>query len=153
MTDEMPKDQTFWNIVAFVIFIVLFVLSFLSLTDGLRHFHWLYLLGPFDIAILSLATFRVIRLVTFDKITAFARNWFLDLNESGVSVKPTGGFRRTIAELQECLWCTGLWAALLVATLYFSTDMGRFLVVILALAAIGSLLQNASSMVGRIGNK
>lgn len=147
----MPKDQAVWNAVFSLLFLVLFVTFFWGLTDGLDNFTWLYLLSTMDIVLLSLATFRIIRLITYDKIFNFVRQWFLVRQEDGSYVKPAGGPRRTIAELIECIWCTGLWAALGVSVLYFAADIGRFLVIILAVAAVGTLLQNISQMIARVG--
>ncbi len=149
--NELPKDQALWNAVFAIAFIGIAVVLFWGLTDGLRHYHWLYFLNAFDIAIISLATFRIIRLVSYDKIFAFVRNWFVVRQPDGSYAKQGGGPRRTIAELLECLWCTGLWATLLVTTLYFGADIGRFIVIILAVAAIGSFLQNFSQLVSRLG--
>jgi len=150
--EHMPNDQARWNAVFSFGFLVLFAFFFWGLTDGLDRFAWLYLLSAMDIVLLTLATFRIVRLVTFDKIFTFVRNWFLNKQGDGTYVKPPQGPRRTIAELMECLWCTGLWAALLVSFLYFSSDIGRFFVIILAVAALGSFFQLISQMVGRIGH-
>lgn len=149
--EKVPKDQGVWNAVASIGFLVVFVFAFISLTDTLG-MSWLYTLGTFDVAIISLATFRLIRLVTFDKIFAFVRNWFMDETASGW-VKPAKGVRRLIAELIECIWCTGLWAALLATVLYLSSPMGYFFVLILAVAALGSFFQNVSKTVAAISER
>ena len=149
--DSMPKDQALWNTVFSLVFLAAFAFLFFGLTDGLDRFEWLYLMDTMDVAIISLATFRLIRLTTYDKMFAFVRHWFLIRQEDGSYTKPTSGPRRTVAELMECLWCTGLWSALFASVLYFAADIGRFLVIILAVAAVGSFLQLFSQMVGRVG--
>ena len=151
MHNTLPSDQGAWNVVFSVIFFLLFVVFFWGLTDGFNDFAWLYLVTPFDITIIALATFRAIRLLSYDKIFAFARNLFLVRQSDGTYQKEGGGPRRTIAELLECLWCTGLWAALFLTTLYFAAAVGQFFVVVLAIAAVGSLLQNFSQMIARVG--
>lgn len=166
-----PKDQALWNAIFSVAFLVLFALFYWINTDGLDMLQWIAAIGVFDITIMALATFRIVRLVSYDKIFAFVRNFFLDpiapaspVGEehacencrSGAAPgykKPPGGPRRTVAELLECMWCTGLWAALGVAFLYFLAPPARLLVIILAIAAVGSFLQNVSQMIGRIGQK
>ncbi|QSH39545.1 DUF1360 domain-containing protein [Candidatus Kaiserbacteria bacterium] len=145
------KDQAVWNALFSLLFLLLLISAFWGLTNGLDSFKWLYVLDSMDIAILALATFRIVRLVTFDKIFTFVRNIFMDLQEDGSYEKPERGIRRTVAELIECIWCTGLWAALPIVTLYFIADIGRFFVLVLAVAALGSFLQLFSQMVGRIG--
>ena len=149
--DAMPKDQGMWNAIFALIFFGVFGILFWSLTDGLDRFDWLFLVDTMDIVIISLATFRMIRLTSSDKMFAFVRNSFLDKQEDGMYQKPPGGPRRTVAELVECLWCTGLWGALFVSVVYFAADIGRFFVILLAVAAVGSFLQLLSQMVARIG--
>ncbi len=149
--NTMPKDQGMWNAIFAILFFLIFGFLFWGLTDGFDRFDWLFLMDTMDIVIISLATFRMIRLTSFDKMFAFIRNWFLDKQEDGTYRKPPGGPRRTVAELVECLWCTGLWGALFVIVVYFTADIGRFFVILLAVAAVGSFLQLLSQMIGRIG--
>lgn len=150
--EKMPNDQGKWNAIFSIVFLALFCFLYFGLTNGLDNMRWIFYIGAFDVVILSLATYRVVRLVTYDKIFAFVRNWFLD-EVDGRKVKPQGGPRRTIAELIECIWCTGLWGALGVTVVYFALPVGRLFVIILAVAAVGSFLQNFSQMVARIGTK
>lgn len=150
--NDFSRDQAVWNTIFTGLFFLLLSYFFFSLTDGLDTFEWLFLLDRFDIVILSLATFRIVRLVVYDKIFQFVRNWFFDDVAAGQGTKPPRGVRRTIAELIECQWCVGLWGALFVTFLYLSFDVGRFFVLILAIAAVGSFLQNISKMIARIGN-
>ncbi len=125
-----------------------FVIAFFAavLVIGPWHMKDIYRFDFFDAAILGFATFRLIRLVTFDKIFGFVRAWFMDERE-GTLHKPHGGFRRLMAELIECVWCTGLWAALFVTTAYVALPFGRFFVIVLAIAAMGTFLQNISKAV------
>jgi len=149
---QMPKDQGMWNAIFSIAFLFLFAVLYFGLTDGLDKIRWIFFITTFDIAILSLATYRVVRLISYDKIFAFVRNWFLD-EVDGAYIKPAGGPRRTIAELIECIWCTGLWAAPGVTVMYFALPIGRLFVIILAVAAVGSFLQNVSQMIARLGVK
>lgn len=147
----MPKDQALWNAIFMGLFLLFFMLSFWTLTDGLDTYEWFYGISAFDIVLISLATYRLVRLASVDKIFTFVRNMFLVKQVDGTYIKQGGGPRRTVAELLECIWCTGLWASLFTTTLYFSFDVGYFLVLVLAVAAVGSFLQNFSQMIARIG--
>ena len=145
---EMSKDQGLWNFIFGVVFLGLALLFFAWISRGSQYFQWLYLVDVFDLVVIALATFRLVRLVTFDKIFASVRHMFLVRQADGSYTKPDGGPRRTVAELMECLWCTGIWAALCATTLYFISDFGRFLTIILAVAAVGSFLQAYSRTMG-----
>lgn len=144
--EHTPKDQAAWNALAMVAFIVAFLGTVLII--GPWNLRELYQLDFFDLTVLGLATLRVIRLITFDKIFGFVRQWFLD-ERDGAWHKPHGGFRRLIAELIECIWCTGLWAALAVTALYLVFPLGRFFVIILAVSALGTVLQNVSKALAK----
>ena len=81
---------------------------------------------PFDALLMALATFRITRLIVYDKITRWFRELFADsreFTEGGVTyveIKPFGsGFRHTIHDLLECPWCIGIWSALVVVFFYF----------------------------------
>jgi hypothetical protein len=153
--EDMPGDQAFWNTVAMVTFAAMSILAFMVIV---WHFGSDYSMvlryGWFDFVILSLGTFRLIRLLTYDKIFAFVRNFFMDAHTHGTVVtyvKPASGWRRLIAELVECIWCTGLWAALGLLTLYILTPFGWFVAMLLALSAVGAFLQNMSKMISKAG--
>jgi hypothetical protein len=153
--DALPKDQALWNTLAMAVFAVLTCVFFVIIW---KYYHYdatfISRFGWFDLTILSLGTFRIIRLLTYDKIFGFVRNFFLDEHtHEGVApvfVKPAGGWRRLMAELLECIWCTGLWAALGLCTIYMISPLGWFVAVILALSAVGAFLQNMSKLISSV---
>ncbi len=147
MNTQLPQDQKGWNIAAMFAFVIITALCFSIVYGGFGR-RTLMAFGAFDIAILALATFRVIRLITYDKIFAPIRDFFMD-EQDGSLVKPAGGLRRLMAELIECMWCTGLWGALLVITLYGASSFGYYFVIVLAISAAGSFLQNVSRAVAK----
>lgn len=134
----VPEEQTFWNVVALLVFIALCgVAAWLLARYGTvtpASF------GFLDLALLGLATFRLIHLLTYDKIFDVVRTAFMD--REGTRLKTAErGWRRVVRELLQCLWCTGLWSALIVATVYFLGPWGWLAVAVLAVAGLGSLLQ------------
>jgi hypothetical protein len=67
-----------------------------------------------DIVLTGVATHKLSRLISKDKITAFARAPFTEFQEPGgpaeVEERPRGqGWRRTIGELLVCPYCLGMW--------------------------------------------
>jgi hypothetical protein len=63
--------------------------------------------------------------------------------------KAERGWRRVACELIECLWCAGLWSALIVVTIYFLGWWGVFADLLLAVAGAGSLLAVISKAIAR----
>lgn len=93
-----------------------------------------------DYFILPLAAFRLARLFTFDKITAFIRDYLRSF--------PTG-WRQMLWDILDCPWCAGMWAALITLYIYFLLPGGIIFLSVLALAGAASYLQIIIWKVGR----
>jgi hypothetical protein len=143
---EVREEQHFWSAVALLIYTVVFALCvWVDTTYG--YFDWA-VLGIFDLAVLGLATFRLIHLLTFDKIFEMVRTAFMDQEGSRLT-NADRGWRRLVCEFMQCIWCTGMWAGLVIVTLYFLGSWGRFVALVLAAAGLGSLLQVSSKALAR----
>lgn len=142
-------DQYFWNIFFTAFFLVLLFLGSIIL-EGEAGSH-MRGLTRIEYLLLALATFRLTRLVVYDKITAFFREQFFNVVETkqGLElVKPEGGPRRTLADLLSCPWCFGIWASATVIFFYLLTPYAYFPILVLALGGVGSLLQIISNLIG-----
>jgi Protein of unknown function (DUF1360) len=76
-----------------------------------------------DIALLSVGTFKLSRLITKDKVTAAMRAPFTEYQEPGgpaeVKEKPRGeGLQRAVGELLVCPYCIGQWVATFLLAAY-----------------------------------
>lgn len=142
-------DQYFWNVVFLIFFIVLVFLGTVILeSESVTPYSDLTLV---DFTLITLASFRIVRLVVYDKIFAFFREQFYDATEYKgkiVLVKPESGPRRTLADLISCPWCFGVWATAMVSFFYLLTPYAFFPVLLLALSAVASFLQILSNLVG-----
>lgn len=138
---SIPQEQYFWNGVAIAVFALLCALSVLLVgrygaVDPAS-------LGFYDLVLMGLATFRLIHLLTYDRIFDVVRAAFMD--QQGARLKNAErGWRRLVCEFLQCIWCTGMWSALIVATVYFLGGWGFFAVIVMAIAGLGSLLQIVS---------
>ncbi len=142
MSDEAIRDeQSLWNTIALAVFLALCVLC-VMLVARYGDFDFAAL-GFFDLTVLGLATFRLIHLLTYDKIFESVRAAFMD--REGARLKTAErGWRRLVCEFMQCIWCTGMWSGLIVVTVYFVGVWGRFAGLVLAVAGLGSLLQIVS---------
>lgn len=100
--------------------------------------------------ILSLACFRLTRLIVFDKITEFIRNPFFDERREENSdgemafyyVPKQAGIKRFFGELLSCYWCTGIWAAAVIVALYYYLPViSAPVILLLAIAGLSSLIE------------
>lgn len=105
-----------------------------------------------ELLIISLATFRLTRLIVFDKITEFIRAPFFeeetDINADGEEevyyVPKKGIFTNFIGELLSCYWCTGVWTALAVCIFYFtSPQLATPILIVLAVAGLAAIIETA----------
>jgi len=126
-----------WNL-AFGLFFVVIVLAGADWLYGTGRFAPYIPLG--DFLLIALATFRLTRLVSYDIITAFVRD-FLGSKEKGT-------FLGTLGALINCPWCAGLWFAFFTTFFYFMHPLAWFVILILAIAGVGSTLQLTANLLG-----
>lgn len=93
-----------------------------------------------DFVLMALAVMRLVRLFTYDVITAFIRDWF-------VGAEPES-LRDSLGALINCPWCLGLWWALVVAFFYLATPIAWYGILVLALASVASFLQILANFIG-----
>ncbi len=118
-----------WNIVLGILFIVLYAILYMWITQ----FRDTPLsIGVFDFFLIAFATYRIIWLVTYDKITDFVRVYF---EES------MGTFGKTMHSLLICSWCTSMWIALIMTGLYYATEWWWLLILILGVSGVASFIQ------------
>jgi hypothetical protein len=127
----------FWNTFFSLLLLVLVFVGFSWLFDRGQVFYDIPLR---DLILLSLAVFRLIRLFTYDIITQFIRDWF-------VGARPDT-LPHTLGALINCPWCTGLWFSFVVLFGYFATPYSWPVILMLAIAALGSFLQLIANSVG-----
>lgn len=142
-------DQYFWNVVFGLFFLGLVTMAVIILETEAR-ISWSELTS-LDIVLLSLATYRLTRLMLNDAITKFFREQFWDTDELRgkiVLVKPPKGPRRTLADLMSCPWCFGIWSAATVIFFYLLTPYAEIPVLILAIAGLGTWFHQVGQLTG-----
>jgi hypothetical protein len=101
-----------------------------------------------DIALLGIATFRLSRLLTADRVTSILRRPFVEEGVGehqleGVVQKPKqqGGFVQAVGELVTCPWCASIWsAAFNVYLLTLFPRVGRLFLLVISSSGISQLL-------------
>lgn len=107
-----------------------------------------FILSPFDLALLGFATFRLGRMVAWDRVTEPLRYPFArtvpDGTGAGESVEPRGeGARQALGQLISCPICSGTWiAAGLVYFLYAWPGPAHVFLAILAAVGAAELLNS-----------
>lgn len=133
----MEKRIDWWNIV-FTAFFILFVYVAYEVAtfSGVAPRS----VSIWDAFLMTLATFRLTRLVVYDSITKWFRNLFADAREFT--------FLGTIKTLVNCPWCIGLWFAVIVAAAYFTAPFAWFFIFVLALGGAATVMQLTANTLG-----
>ena len=130
----------FWHTTLSLFFAAVAVLAFAWLDSEGKLFFNLRRVPPFDFLLMALAIARLVRLFTYDNITAFIREWFEGWHPRS--------FMGSLGTLINCPWCTGLWFALLVAFFYFATPIAWYAILVLALSTAASSIQLLANLIG-----
>ncbi len=127
----------FWHIAFSIFFIALTAFGYLWLAENGR-------LGAdiplADFFLMALAAMRLVRLFTYDIITAFVRNWFVGAHPES--------FLGTIGALLHCPWCTGLWFSFIIVFAYFATSIAWYVIFVLALSSVVTIFQLITNLIG-----
>jgi len=135
---ENRIEQNAWNFFFIVVYLVIFVAMLFALfrVNG----ELPRAIGLFDLVLIMLATFRLIRFFVYDKVM----RWFRDIF-AGSHKGPS----KTCYDLLKCTWCLGLWAATFVVFFYFLIpEIAWFVILVLAIAGVASFVQLVSNLVG-----
>jgi hypothetical protein len=127
----------FWNIFLSLFLVGLAVFGYLWLAANNHLVQWIPLS---DFFLMALAIMRLIRLFTYDNITAFIRAWFVGADPDS--------FLGTMGILINCPWCMGLWFSLIVVFFYFATPIAWYAILVLALSSVASFFQIFSNFIG-----
>lgn len=85
-----------------------------------------------DLVIITLATFRLVRMLMYEKVFGIIRYF---INSRGEKL-----FFNSLGNLVKCPWCTGVWAALFAFDLHYLIPYGLYLNYLLAMAGLASVL-------------
>ncbi len=127
-----------WHTLLSVFYAALAVLAYLWLAATQRLTGYL---SAGEFILIALAIQRLVRLFTYDAITAFIREWFAGADPRS--------FRGSLGTLINCPWCTGLWFALVVVFCYFRWPTASwYAILVLALSSVASMLQLFANYLG-----
>ncbi len=151
---EPKNNQNAWNFLYTLFFVAVFAGSMWVIQVVNGTLPTFISLG--DFLLIALATFRLVRLFVYDKITKFFRDWFMVSREvkgerGEIMIArslPLDGPRRTAADLLACPWCTGVWFAMLISFFYFLTPYSWYVILILAISGVATMVQLFANMIG-----
>jgi hypothetical protein len=131
------EQQKSWNFLATLFYIVCLVaLGFGLKRCGISREDF----GVGDIALMAIATYRLTRILVFDKIFKLFRDFLKSKEKLYVFY--------VLREIITCPWCAGVWVALIVAALYFMVPFGDLFIILLTISGIASFLVVSINFIG-----
>ena len=131
-------SEKFWNFI--------YAISFLGIAFAIGYY--VFQLGiditnlkNKELVIISIASYRLTRLLIYDKVLNFFRDYF-------VKREHKSGLLNSTKYFLTCPWCAGIWMTLVILILFFIAPYGKFLVYILAISGIASFLHIGISLLG-----
>lgn len=114
-------------------------------------------ISAFDFVVLALASFRMIRGVSYDKLLRYVRELFkyekrvvLEAGETFVVCRQVGpGWKRAISTTLECPWCSGVWTTLVALFLYFVSPATYVVILLFAVSGVATSIQLAIHLVAQ----
>ena len=125
---EKPK-QNAWNFTSlFVYFILLVTVGFILERKGID----ITKTSIKDLVFIILASYRLTRIVVFEKIFKFFRDFVKSQEKYAVLT--------TLKFIITCPWCMGVWMSLIAVLLFFVVPYGKIVVYILAISGGASFI-------------
>ena len=126
MNERKHQAWNFWS--AFVFFGLVLLVGYLLRQKGVD----IRELTFKEAVIVILASYRMTRIVVFEKIFKYLRN-VLKKREDFYVIG-------TLSSIITCPWCAGVWVTLIIVVFYFLIPFGVLLVYVLALAGVTSMV-------------
>lgn len=112
-------------------------------------------ISVFDLVLVMLASFRMIRGMTHDKLTRFVREYFkyekrqvMEEGKRYIIKRERGtGWKKAVNETIECVWCTGFWTTLIVLFLYFVSPATWIVILLFAVSGAATFVQLTISLI------
>lgn len=126
LNERKHQAWNFWS--AFVFFGLVLLVGYLLRQKGVD----IRELTFKEAVIVILASYRMTRIVVFEKIFKYLRNVLKKREDLYVI--------GTLSSIITCPWCAGVWVTLIIVVFYFLIPFGVLLVYVLALAGVTSMV-------------
>ena len=126
MNERKHQAWNFWS--AFVFFGAMLLVGYLLKQKGVDITELTFK----EALVIVLASYRMTRIVVFEKIFKYLR----DVLKKRENLYVIG----TLSSIITCPWCAGVWVTLIMVVFYFLVPFGVVLAYILALAGVASMV-------------
>ncbi len=138
---EMSKTERIWNMVSMFVFVLLLIaLGFLleERETGIGS------VSIFDLLVISIATYRMTRLMVYDRIFKLVRDIIRSFSGTGIG--------DSLKAIITCPWCAGVWISLFNVAIFLLVPFGDLFIYVMAIAGVGTFLQIGVNILAMIAD-
>lgn len=134
---KITTAEKIWNLLSSIVFVLLIVVvGFLLDKKGVA----LEDISVLSLVILMIATFRLTRIIVYDRVFKVFRDFIRSFEGSGIG--------DSMKAIITCPFCAGVWVALFVVACYFLIPYGNFFVYVMAISGAGTYIQLTINYIG-----
>jgi hypothetical protein len=134
---KITTAEKIWNLISSFVFVLLIIgVGILFDRNGIV----LEEISILQLIILMLATYRLTRIIVYDRVLKVFRDFIRSLEGSGIG--------DSLKAIITCPWCAGVWVALFVVVCYFFIPYGNVFVYIMAISGVATYIQLTINYVG-----
>lgn len=134
---KITTAEKIWNLISSLVFVLLIIgVGILLERKGIV----LEEISVFKLVILILATYRLTRIIVYDRVLKVFRDFIKSFAGTGLG--------DSMKAIITCPWCAGVWVALFVVISYFFIPYGNVFVYIMAISGAATYIQITINYVG-----
>ncbi len=137
---KLPKPtnaEKWWNMVSTLVFVLLVIIAGKLFEGAEVDFREI---SAFELFIIILATYRVTRMLVYDRVFKLIRDLIRKMEGKG--------FGDSLKAIVTCPWCAGVWLALFNTSIYYLVPYGDLFVTLMAVAGVATFLQLSINVIG-----
>ena len=139
---EISKTERIWNLVSMFVFVLLFIaLGTLLNARGLDAED----VSLLDLLLLSIATYRMTRLMVYDRIFKLLRDIIRSFEGTGIG--------DSVKAIITCPWCAGVWISLFNVAIFFLVPFGELFIYVMAVAGAATFFQLGVNIMGMLADE
>ena len=139
---KQSNTERIWNVVSMFVYVLLLIALGTLLKDrgtGIED------IRIFDLVLICIATYRMTRLMVYDRIFKLFRDIARDFQDNG--------FGASIRTILTCPWCAGVWISLFNVAVFYLVPFGQLFIYVMAIAGVAVFLQLGVNILGMVADE
>lgn len=139
---EISRTEKIWNMVSMIVFVLLLIVLGILLNNKSISIESLSIL---DLLLICIATYRMTRLMVYDRIFKLVRDIIRSFEGTGLG--------DSLKAIVTCPWCAGVWISLFNVAIFFLVPFGVLFIYVMAVAGIATIFQLSVNILGMVAEE